>query len=204
MARARGPRASPPMTLDALPEKYWGQLRCVSRPGRPDMLIDHVLVGPRGIYVIRYLPSEPDRPAAATTGGERQSLYDVGAAACVEQAATISGLLLASYRDRVRPVLCLDGNDERAEEVGGVLVASLGTFEHIVRSSPPILSTSEVARVFSALQARLEQVPVLPGTSRQRFRVALRTAATSIAVAAASVGVLVLGPDTIELFGIRR
>lgn len=204
MAPTRGPRPSPAKTLDALPEKYWWQLRRVSRPGRPDMLIDHVLVGPSGIYVIGYLPSEPDRPAAATTGCELHAVYDVGAAACVEQAGTIRGLLLARYRDRVRPVLCLGGNDGRAEEVRGVLVASLATLEHIVRSSPPILSTSEVAQVGSALQARLEQVPVLPGPSRRHFRVALRTAAAFIAVAAASGGVLVLGPDTIELFGIRH
>ena len=199
-ARVRGPR--PTTTLETLPATYWLQMRRVCWPGRPDMLIDHVLVGPSGIYVIRYLPSEPDRPGA-TTGRGRQRLHDVGAAACAEYADAISGLLPPRYRDRVRPVLCLRGDDERAEEAGGVLVASLGTFEHIVRSSPPVLSTSEVGQAYSSLKARLEQVPLAPDTSHRRFRVALRVAAASVAVAAASIGVLVLGPETIELFGNR-
>lgn len=199
MTRARVRQPRPTTTLEALPATYWSQMRRVRWPGRPDMLIDHVLVGPSGIYVIRYLPSEPDTPGA-TTGHGRQRLHDLGAAACTEYADVINDLLPPRYRDRVRPVLCLRGDDERAEEVGGVLVASQSTFEHIVCSSPPVLSTSEVSQAYSSLRASLEQVPPAPDTSRRRLKVALRVAAASVAVAAASVAVLVLGPETIELF----
>ena len=202
MTRKEMRRLRPTAPLEALPATYWSHLRRVCCPGRPDSLIDHVLVGPSGIYVIRYLPSELDRLDAATGRG-RQHLHDVGVAACAEYAETISGLLPPRYRDRVRPVLCLRGDDERAGESGGVLVASLGAFEHIVRSSPPVLSTSEVGQAYSSLKAYLEQVPLAPDTSRPRSRVVLRVAAASVAVAAASIGVLFLGPETIELFGNR-
>jgi hypothetical protein len=196
-------RPRPPAPLEALPATYWSHLRRVCSPGRPDSLIDHVLVGTSGIYVIRYLPSELDRLDAATGRG-RQHLHDVGVAACAEYAETISGLLPPRYGDRVRPVLCLLDADEWAEESGGTLVASLGTFEHIVRSSPRVLSTSEVDQAYSALKARLEQAPLSPGTSPRRFRATHRVVAASVGVAAAFIGVLVLGPETIELLGIRR
>lgn len=199
MTRTEMRRPRPTTTLEALPATYWSQMRRVCWPGRPDMLIDHVLVGPSGIYVIWYLASEPDRPGA-TKGRGGQRTHDVAAAACAEYIDIISGLLPLRYRDRVRPVLCLGGDDERAEESGGVLVASLGTFEHIVRSSPPVLSTSEVGQAYSSLKARLEQVPPAPDTSRRRFRVARRAAAASVAVAATSIGVLLLGPEVTELF----
>lgn len=202
MTRTETRRARPATALEALPAAYWSQMHRVCWPGRPDMPIDHVIVGPSGIYVIWYLTSEPDRSDARRDRGGPRS-QDLGAAACAEYTDVISGLLPPRYRDRVRPVLCLGGDDERAEDSGGVLVASLGTFEHIVRSSPPVLSTSEVGQAYSSLRARLDQVPLVPDTSRRRLRVALRVAAASVAVAATSIGVVILGPDTIELFGSR-
>lgn len=203
MTRTQVRRPRPTAPFAAMPATYWSHLRRVCCPGRPDSLIDHVLLGTSGIYVIRYLPSDLDSLDAAT-GRLRQHLHDVEAAVCAEYAETIRGLLPPRYRDRVRPALCLLHADERAEESGGTLVASLGTFEHIVRSSPPVLSTSEVSQAYAALKASLEQAPLAPGTSPRRFRATRRVAAASVGVAAASIGVLILGPETIELFGFRR
>lgn len=194
------PRPRPITTLEALPATYWSQMRRVCWPGRPDVLIDHVLVGPSGIYVICYPTSAPDRPdATRALGGERA--LDAAVATCAEHTGVIRDLLPPRYRARVRPVLCLGGDGERAEESGGVLLASLGAFEHIVHSSPPVLSTSEVHQANSCLRSRLEQVPPAPDPSRRRFGTALRVAATSLAVATASTGVAVLGAEAIELFG---
>ena len=203
MTRTKMRRPRPPVSLEALPATYWSHLWRVRCPGRPDSLIDHVLIGTSGIYVIRYLPSELDRLVAAPSRA-RQHLHGVPVAVCAEYAETIRSLLPPRYRDRVRPVLCLLDVEERAEESGGTLVASLGTFEHIVRSSPRVLSTSEVGQAYSALKARLEQAPLSPGASPRRFRATLRVAAASVGLAAASIGVLVLGPETIELFGMGR
>lgn len=156
------------------------------------MLVDHVLLGPSGIWVIHHL--------LVPQGG-----HEVGAAVATEHADVVRDLLLPRYQDRVRPVLCVPGDDGLAAEVHDVLVTSLSTFEHIVRASPPVLSTSEVGQAYARLVARLEQVPLAPDTSHRRLRTVLRVAAASVAVAAASVGVLaVLGPETFELFGISR
>lgn len=199
-ALVQGPR--PTTTLEALPKAYWSQMHRVCWPGRPDLLIDHVLVGPSGIYVVRYLPAELDETGAAP-GHDRRGLHGVGAAACVEYADIVTGLLPPRYRDRGRPVLCLRGGVERAEDLDGVQVTTLGALGHIVRSSTPVLSTSEVRQAFALLRANLVDVPLEAGPSRRRLRAALRMAAAPVAVAAASVGVLMLGPETMTLFATR-
>ena len=202
MTRTLVPAPRPTTTLEALPKAYWSQMHRVCWPGRPDLLIDHVLVGPSGIYVIRYLPAGLDEGDGTPDHG-RQGLHGVGAAACGEYADVVTGLLPPRYRDRGRPVLCLRGGVERAEDVDGVQVTSLGALEHIVRSSTPVLSTSEVRQAFALLRANLVDVPLEASTSRRRLRAALRVAAASVAVAAASVGVLMLGPETMALFATR-
>lgn len=202
--RTRRPRPTSPSSLEALPAAYWSQMRRVRRPARPDVLIDHVLVGPSGIWVIHYLIAEPEGPGAVSDQ-EQQRRREVGAAVATEHAEVVSGLLPPRYQDRVHAVLCLPGDDGLAADVHDVLVTALGTFEHIVRASPPVLSTSEVGQAYTCLEARLEHVPLAPDTSRRRLRTALRVAAASVAVAAASFGVVaVLGPETLELFGISR
>ena len=84
-----------------------------------------------------------------------------------------------------------------------MLVASLGALEHIVRSSPTVLSTSEVGQAYAFLRATLVDIPPEVDTSGRRLRTVLRVVAASVAVAATSVGVLLLGPDALELFTAR-
>lgn len=182
-------------TLDALPASYWGQLHRVCRPGHPESMIDHVLVGPSGIHVICYqapsgrLPGQPD---------------DETIRACAAGAEDLRSLLPPRYHDRVRPVLCSREDHERADEVDGVLVASLDTFAHIVRSSAIVLSTSEVGRIHAFLRERLEEVPLAPDTSRGRTALVLRVAAAAAAAAAASIGALALWPDLTGTLGLIR
>ena len=72
-----------------------------------------------------------------------------------------------------------------AELLDDVLVTSPGTLQHIVTSSPPVLSTSEVRDVALRLDARLEPFPVsAPGGRRRRIRRPVLVAA----LAAASSG----------------
>lgn len=200
-ARTLVPRPRPAPSLEELPTAYWAQMHRVCSPDRPGVLIDRVLVGPSGIYVIRYLPTEPEQASSAGQG--RQGLLSVGTTACAEYADLVTGLLPTRYRDRGRPVLCLRGGAERAGDVDGVLVTTSGALEHIVRSSTPVLSTSEVRQAYVQLRTHLVDVPPEADTSRRRLRAAIRTVAASVAVAAASVGVLMLGPDAMELFAIR-
>lgn len=189
-ARTLVARPRPAGSLAELPAAYWSQMRRVCSPERPDVLIDHVLVGPSGIYLIRHLPAQPDGACLDAT-------------ARADYAAVVAGLAPPRYRDRCRPVLCVRGGVERADHVDGVLVASVGALEHVVRFATPVLSSSEARQAYAVLRAALVDVPPEVDTSRHRLRTLVRMAAASAAVAAVSVGALVLGPEAMELLAGR-
>lgn len=136
--------------LDRLPQTHWKHFRDVRCPARPDDKIDHVLVGPSGVYVIGYRGSDEVAISPETATTYAAAAFGVGA------------LLPERYQSRIRPALCFREQEPVAELVGDVMVASSMTLAHILRSSPVVLSTSEVADVWRRLDARLEPFPVAP------------------------------------------
>jgi len=156
----------------SLPESHWKQFYDVYRPGRSDAQIDHVLVGPSGAYVIQYGSSKDllSQDPQVVASGPELDLAAVSLAAATtepsESALAVGALLPARYRPRVRPVLCFREAEPVADLVGGVLVTSSMALEHILRSSPVVFSTSEVAELFSCLKSGLMQVPAVPSRPR--------------------------------------
>jgi len=153
----------------SLPESHWKQFYDVYRPGGSDAQIDHVLVGPSGVYVIAYQSSKAHHQVL--DAGQVLHLAEASLEAAVgepsESAHAVSALLPSRYRARVRPVLCFREAEPVADLVGGVLVTSSMALEHIARSSPVVFSTCEVAELFTCLQAGLAQVPPLPARPRR-------------------------------------
>lgn len=172
-----------------LPETHWKQLHRMRSPLRPDTTVEHVLVGPSGAFVISYQDA----------GGELGRTRMIDVAVVQDSAAVVGALLPSRYQQRVRPVLCLQGGQELAEEVTGVMVTSPFTLEHILRSSPPVLSTSEVAEVSSLLRSRLEQLPPPDaGLTRRWYRTRVAAVTTAVAAAAASIaGAVALRTDLV-------
>jgi hypothetical protein len=159
----------------SLRERRRREFRDVRHPQRPDLRVERVLVCPSGVHVVTTLP-----PVART--GEpvvEPAVLARGRAA----AAVVAALLPPRYRDRVRPVLCVADDVAVAELVDDVLVTSPSTLEHIVRSSPVVLSTSEVNDVALRLDARLERFPLAHARTRPRWR---RGAAVLVSALAAS------------------
>jgi hypothetical protein len=147
----------------------------VRHPGRPELRVERLLVSPSGIHVVT------SRDSAS------EAHLDTARAA----AQVVADLLPVRYRARVQAVLCRTDGVELADLVAGVLVTSPATLEHIVRSTPVTLSTSEVTEVALRLDARLEPFPVDPsGTGRPRRRRLVVLAAVVSALAAAAAGVL--------------
>jgi len=139
------------------------ELRDVRHSQRPDLRIERVLVSPSGIHVVASLhlrPGAADGPAVSPGDLERAHAA----------AGVVASLLPQRYRERVRPVLCRVDDVAMAELVDDVLVTSPTTLEHIVASSPPVLSTSEVNDVGLRLDARLEPFPVARPNRRRRWR----------------------------------
>lgn len=168
----------------SLPETHWRQLQNARRLQRAQDSIDHVVVGPSGVNVIAYWPSGFVDDAAA-----RRTVADT--------ADVVRDLLPDRYRSRVNPIGCHLSDEPVAEVVDGVMVTSLLAVEQIVRSSPLLLSTSEVSEVFGLLQARLEPVPAVPAGSRSRWR--RRLAGLTAAAAATAAGMVAFGSEIADV-----
>lgn len=150
------------------------EFRDVRHPLRPDLRVDRVIVCHSGVHVVTSIRTGDYVPVAA------------GHAA----ADVVSSLLPPRYRDRVRPVLCSPHDVPMADLVDDVLVTTPDTLEHIVRSSPVVLSTSEINEVAVRLDARLEPFPVVAGVRRTRW--SLRRGLVAAAVSATAAGGVVL------------
>ncbi len=176
----------------SLPESHWKQFRNVRWPGRSDAQIDHVLVGPSGVYVIHYPPSEPQ---VRDDGG---AWCEPEVAQSSEAARAVAGLLLPRYQATVRPLVCFLSDDALADVVDGVTITSRLALEHILRSSPVVLSTCEVAEVSGILNGRLEPVPLVAPESSARGGLRRRMLAGVAAAAVVGVGAA-FGPEFAEI-----
>lgn len=164
------------------------EFRDVRHPMRPDLRVERVLVCPSGVHVVTSLPAGAD---AAVAHLAPPAVVAAGHTA----ADLVAGLLPKRYRDRVRPVLCRVDDVPMAELVDDVLVTSPSTLEHIVASSPVVLSTSEVNDVALRLDARLEPFPLPEAPERRRW--SRRRGVVAVLVAASSTaGVVALAQET--------
>jgi len=148
------------------------EIRDVRHASQPGLRLERVLVAPSGIYVVtagdRGVPRQrvPGDPAGAVVA----HLDRAG-----EAGRLVAALVPARYRLHVRGVLTR-ADEAGADVVGGVLVTSPGTLEHVVQHSPVVLSTSEVTEVALRLSALTEPFPeasVVPSRGRWRRRAAL-------------------------------
>lgn len=150
-------------------------------PLKPELRVERVIVCHSGVHVVTSIPAGDYVPVAA------------GHAA----ADVVSSLLPQRYRDRVRPVLCRRVDEPMADLVDDVLVTTAETLEHIVRSSPVVLSTSEINDVALRLDARFEPFPVAPEVRRARWSRRRRRLLAATVTAAGAVGVVLL--DRLEV-----
>lgn len=146
-----------------LVERRRREFRDVRHPSMPDLRVERVLICPSGIHVVTSLPAG----IGASGGPVADPAFVVAGQAAAE---VVAALLPQRYRGRVRPVLCRVDEVAMAELVGGVLVTSATTLEHIVSSSPVVLSTSEVNDVALRLDARLEPFPITHAQKRRPWR----------------------------------
>ena len=142
-----------------LPVSHWRRYPAVRRPGTTEGRIDEVVVGPSGVHVVLRARGDETQQAAGPQGSP---VDDASGAA-----DAVAGLLPARYRDRVHPELRLDDTRDVASRVGRVLLASPPVLEHIWRSAPRVLSTSEIDDLRHRLDVALEPLVVeTPPVSR--------------------------------------
>jgi hypothetical protein len=135
---AAGERASAAV-LATLPEP-WVVLHDLRWPGRQRANVDHVAIGPTGVYVI---DSKNWAGRITVAGGAlRQNGYSRSWAltSAVEAAAAVAGLVPSLPAEYFRPVLCLTRDEELGESVAGVRVCTTSTLVSALTDGPAVLS----------------------------------------------------------------
>lgn len=147
----------------------------VRRPDVPDLRLDRLVVCPSGLYVVTGGEDAPEVLASARRASE-----------------VVADLLPDRYRRHVRPVLCRTDGAPVAETSAGVLVTSDETFDHVSRSSPVVLSTSEIRVLERLIDAGLEDYPGDP-EEESSGRVLLFLVSATFGAAAAAAGLVAAG-----------
>ncbi len=170
---AEGERATAE-ALAALPTETWTVLHDVKWPGRTYANIDHIVVGPTGVFVI---DSKNWSGAVAVRNGVlRQNGYaretDVDSAASA--ASVVAPLVPLLRRDLVRPVLCFTRDEQLTGSVRQVLVCSTTNVVTLLTSRSAVLSPDEVRQLSSDIENALRASPPAPSRSRPHSTAARR------------------------------
>jgi len=134
--------------LKALPPREWMVFQDVCWPGRRHTDIDHIAIGPSGVFGIDTL--------ARPNGRLRESAVRGVAVA----ASQIAGLICSVPRILVTPVLCFWGDDESTGWAGEVRVCSAGNLAATLASRPVVLTPEQVRLVTLELDIVLREAVV--------------------------------------------
>lgn len=140
--------------LEALAWRGWVVLG--DRTRRGGATLDHVLIGPGGVFVVSRL--RWPGPVAVVDGelhlAGRPSPRDISD---VSEAA---GEVLAMVPEvPVHPVLCLERHEPVTGWVRNVMVCGSSNVEEILTTRPSVLGPEQVRQVADVLEARLRPVP---------------------------------------------
>lgn len=155
--------------LAALPSMQWRSFRDVSWPGRRFANIDHVMVGPSGVFVIDALAWSGD--VSVTDGVLRQNRRrrDRVVTRALNAASAVADLLPIVDPGAVQPVLCLDRDDALLGWSREVMVCSTANVATMISSRPTVLDERAVAGIAEVLATMLRAAndPVAPVSPAQ-------------------------------------
>ncbi len=136
----------------------WTVLHQLTWRGQQYDHVDHVVVGPPGIFVID--SRAWSGRVAVNHGALRQDGHNriSSIRAVVAAAAALSATSAAARFDHVHGVLCLVGNDVPAEWVGGVLVCSAHELVEELLSYAEVLPGGVAVVVAAEIQRQLDAV----------------------------------------------
>ncbi len=158
-------------------ERYgWTMLHDVRWPGRRQANIDHIAIGPGGVFVVDAKNWSGD--VRVTHEAVRQNGYGrASALEGVNQAtAAVAALLMPQHRSAVRGVMCLAGQEDQAVTVvNGVFVCGRWQLPEHLLAMPPRLTVLEVADIarflaqdLSSNQPRARRADAPAPTSERR------------------------------------
>lgn len=141
--------------LSALPPG-WTVLHDVRWPGRRFANIDHIVIGPAGIFVIDSKNWSGQVLVAGSTLRQNGRSRETTVAACADSALAVSELV-PDLADAVVPVICF----VRAEPVSGwardVMVCSTANLVHMLMTRPIQLPPEQMWTAARRLNAQLDE-----------------------------------------------
>ncbi|HET9420757.1 MAG TPA: nuclease-related domain-containing protein [Nocardioides sp.] len=155
------------VALETLPRERWRVLHDVPWPGRPRDVIEHVVVGPAGVFVID--TKTWSGTVTVRAGVLRLDKYSrQGALTHVEEAARAVSAQLRTARCPVRPVLCLVRSESISTECDGVLVCSTTTLVDVLKSQHRVLPEVQIQRLARDLSGHALPLASARATPRRR------------------------------------
>jgi hypothetical protein len=175
--------------LEALPREKWRVLHDVPWPGRPRASLDHVVIGPAGVFVIdsrNWAGTVAVRNGVLRQGRSSRRAVVTGA---VESGRAVAQVLRTASCP-VQPVICLVRDDGIADTSNGVVICSTANVVDVLLARRPLLADVQVQRVARDLAGeRLPTLPV-PGLARNRSKRRSRFVVGAVVAMAAAVSAI--------------
>ena len=154
--------------LKQLSAERWTVFHDLQWVGRPYAHVDHVVVGPPGLFVIENLSW--DGSITLGDGVFRCDGFDRDGHLAKARVAALAVRHLVPHlpADLVQPTLCLVRDEEIADWAGDVMVASTSTLDLMLLKQPPVLSPDEVRQLCLDLDAGIRHgrpeipMPIVP------------------------------------------
>ncbi|MFC5379312.1 nuclease-related domain-containing protein [Aquipuribacter nitratireducens] len=181
--------------LDAL-GPGWQVLHDVHWPGRQKANLDHVVVGPTGVWVVdtkNWSGAVSLRDGVLRCGGYRKGRE---ADAVMDAAAALAATLPPHQRGAVRGLLCLAGSGadlDVAAVGGGTLVVGAASLVELVTSGPPVLGPQQLDEVADTLVATTAVPPRRTGKARTAGTRRVQSGLRSALLQLLKVAVVLLG-----------
>jgi hypothetical protein len=152
------------VALAALPADDWTLFHALRRPDASGEVIDHVAVGPTGVFVIDTASWAENvqvrRDVLRHNGKLRDRALDPVSAA----AEALAGLLEEEVRRIVQPVVCFPREDKIMGWGRRVMVCSTGSVVPMLLSHPALITPAARAAVCERLALEERAASVGPGS----------------------------------------
>ncbi len=141
--------------LGTLPFDEWRVFHHVRRPGRRMLRLDHVVVGPSGVFVIDDQPWDGDitiERGVLRQNGRRRDRFS---AAVADAALAVRALLPHIEKPAIHPVLCLNRDEPVFGWSGSVMICSTANLASFLLSRPQWHTESEAREIATTLARSL-------------------------------------------------
>ena len=152
--------------LDDLDPAAWTVIKDLQWPGGRYGHVDHVVVGPSGVYVIdtKYWSGDVN-----VYGGRlrHEGHTEDSVVASLTEAASAVALLTPGVPQRlVKPVLCVSGAEDLDAHVGALIVCSTDTLASVLESRVHSMSTHQITIASGQLRDHLHNRGLVKAAAR--------------------------------------